>query len=130
MGKTLGPSPGPIRHLEHTLSIKKERGHWTASLNGSVVADSHDTLLLDETRFGRTVYFPPNDVAVRNLRKSDSRTTCPFKGEANYFAAEIDGKIRDVAWFYPAVYDEMADIEGYIAFYADRVDVVQESTSD
>ena len=130
MGKSLGPSPGVVRYSEHQLNISGNPGRWSARVNGVVVADSHKTLVLDETNYGRVVYFPPQDVMTGQLTASDSSTTCPFKGEAKYFAAEIDGKTRDVAWHYPAVYDEVSEIEGHIAFYADRVDVGQEPAND
>ena len=91
---------------------------------GSVpVAESCDTIAVEETGHDVVLYFPPEDVVTELLLKSDSRTTCPFKGEAHYFAAVVDGKKQDVAWFYPVIYDEMAAIAGYIAFYADRVNV-------
>jgi len=58
-------------------------------------------LALDETGYDRALYFPPEDVDTHKLAASDTRTTCPFKGEARYYA--VDGE--DVAWTYRAVYD-------------------------
>ena len=125
MSSSIGPSPGAIRHPGHQISIGKDAGHWIASLNGGPIADSHETLTVDETRFGRTIYFPPQDVMSERLKKSDSSTVCPFKGGASYFSAAIDGEIRDVAWYYPAVYEEVAELAGYVAFYTDHVDVTR-----
>ena len=94
-----------------------------AEINGAPVADSCNTIAVEETGHDLVLYFPPKDVVTDRLLESDNRTTCPFKGEAHYFAAMVDGKKQDVAWFYPVVYDEVAAIAGYIAFYADRVSV-------
>jgi len=76
-------------------------------------------LALDETGYDRALYFPPEDVDTHKLAASDTRTTCPFKGEARYYA--VDGE--DVAWTYRAVYDEVAPIAGYVAFYPGRADI-------
>lgn len=121
MKTTLGPSPGSVKYPKHRVRIREADGHYTVDVNGKRVADSRNALLLDETGYDGVVYFPPQDVDQTQLLPSDSRTTCPFKGEAKYFAAMVDGQVTDVAWSYPAVYDQVASIEGFIAFYADRV---------
>ena len=121
MSKTLGPSPGAQKYPDHTVRISTDDGHWTATVNGTRVAESRDALVVDETGYERVIYFPGRDVRTELFDESDSRTTCPFKGEAHYFAADVGGKKEDIAWFYPAVYDEVATIAGYVAFYTDRV---------
>lgn len=123
MSTTLGPSPGALKYPDHSVAISTDDGHWTATVNGQRVADSLDTLAMDETAHERVIYFPARDVRTESLDKSESRSTCPFKGEAHYFAAEVDGKTQDIGWFYPSVYDEVASIAGYVAFYTDRVTV-------
>ncbi|MBT8078554.1 MAG: DUF427 domain-containing protein [Gammaproteobacteria bacterium] len=130
MNTSLGPSPGANRYPEHRISIEPNPGRWQATLNGRVVADSTGTLALDESRFGRVIYFPAADVLTGELLRSDSRTTCPFKGEARYYAAEVDGKVRDVAWFYPDVYAEVAGIAGYVGFYTEHVHVGQVASGE
>ncbi len=121
MSKTLGPSPGSLKYPDHTVSISADDGLWTATVNGTRVAESRDALVVDETGYEQVIYFPGRDVRTELFDESDSRTTCPFKGEAHYFAADVGGMKEDIAWFYPAVYDEVAAIAGYVAFYTDRV---------
>ncbi len=123
MSKTLGPSPGAARHPEHQIRVVANAGRWRVTVNGTRVADSEATLVLNESNYERVIYFPRSDVRTEQLIESDSQTTCPFKGDAQYFAADIEGETKDVAWFYPAVYDEVAAIEGYVAFYTDRVEL-------
>jgi uncharacterized protein (DUF427 family) len=89
------------------------------AVDGVRVADSTGVLALDEDGYDRVLYFPPEDVATEKLAASGTQTTCPFKGEARYYAK--DGE--DVAWTYPAVYDEVAPIAGYVAFYPRRADI-------
>ncbi|MFQ5981958.1 MAG: DUF427 domain-containing protein [Woeseiaceae bacterium] len=121
MSKTLGPSPGALRHPNHSVRVSNNDGRCTVTINGKRVADSRETLVVDETGYDRVIYFPRRDVRTNLLSESHTRTTCPFKGEARYFAANVEGETRDVAWTYPVVYDEVAPIAGHVAFYADRV---------
>jgi len=116
---TLGPSPGAERAPDHRIEITDAPGRWKVAVDGMRVADSTGVLALDETGYDRALYFPPEDVATEKLAASDTRTTCPFKGEARYYAR--DGE--DVAWTYPAVYDEVAPIAGYIAFYPRHAEI-------
>ena len=119
--RTLGPSPGVARDPAHRITISEAAGRWKVAVDGVRVADSSAVLALDEDGYDRVLYFPPEDVATDKLAASDTRTTCPFKGEARYYAK--DGE--DVAWYYPAVYDEVAPIAGYVAFYPRRADTEQ-----
>jgi len=123
MSTTLGPSPGAARYPQHKVDIHSSDKAWCVSLDGRTVARSDRVLLLDENGYEAVIYFPPQDVRSETMLQSESKTSCPFKGQASYFAAEIDGKLTDIAWVYPAVYEEVEPIEGYIAFYADRVEV-------
>lgn len=121
--KTLGPSPGARRAPDHRILIEQDTGHWTVTIDGIGIADSMKALAVDETGYERVIYFPPADVRTDRLSESETRTTCPFKGEAHYYAAGPGEERCDVAWYYPSVYDEVAPIAGYIAFYRDRVNI-------
>jgi len=116
---TLGPSPHAERAPDHRIEITEARGRWKVAVDGVRVADSTRVLALDETGYERALYFPPEDVATEKLATSDTRTSCPFKGAARYYA--VDGE--DVAWYYPDVYDEVAPIAGYVAFYPGRAEI-------
>jgi len=130
MRKSLGPSPGAARYPEHTVEILTSDKVWRIQLDARTLAKSNRVLLLKESGYEPVAYFPPRDVSVDTLLPSEAQTTCPFKGRADYFAASIDGKQTDIAWSYPAVYDEVAAIAGYIAFYADRVAVTSEEVDE
>ena len=127
MSQTLGASPGSKKYPDHHVRISDGPARATASIGGIAVADSRATLAVDETGYERVIYFPRSDVDTDLLVASDSRTICPFKGEARYFASAINGTVSDVAWYYPSVYDEVAPIEGYVAFYADKVTLEYET---
>jgi uncharacterized protein (DUF427 family) len=59
------------------------------------------------------------------LERTDRVTTCPFKGEANYFSIR-DGHDRDdnAVWTYETPRADVAEIASYLAFYPNRVEVV------
>jgi uncharacterized protein (DUF427 family) len=90
---------------------------------GTVVADSTRVLLLRESRHVGVYYFPMDDVRMDLLVPSDSRSRCPYKGEASYWSIEVDGhRSEDAAWAYEDPIPERADIKGHVAFYWDRLD--------
>jgi uncharacterized protein (DUF427 family) len=84
----------------------------TANWNGHVIARSDDTVVVEGN-----LYFPPGSVDDALLRESDTRTHCPWKGEAHYLDVVVDGQVlADAAWFYPAPKAAAAQITDHIAF--------------
>jgi uncharacterized protein (DUF427 family) len=63
-------------------------------------------------------YFPPESVKKQYLKKSNTHTTCPWKGLAHYYDIEIDGDVnKDAAWYYPDPKSGAKKIKDYIAFW-------------
>ena len=60
----------------------------------------------------------------RALERTARVTTCPYKGEANYYSLS-DGKARDenAVWTYEHPKTEVAEIAGCLAFYPDKVEI-------
>jgi uncharacterized protein (DUF427 family) len=86
----------------------------TARINGTTIA----TATSYETVEGN-IYFPQSaiDQSVAKLSTSNTHTTCPWKGKADYYNITVDGKeIKDAAWFYPTPKDKAAHIKDHIAF--------------
>lgn len=127
MTSNKGPAPGFVNHPDHTVRISTNVKRWTAIAGDVVLASSKRALLLEESGYERVIYFPPEDVAAEHLIPIERLTTCPFKGEAHYFASPDAMAEPPVAWTYPSVYNEVAAIAGYIAFDEDRVELVEES---
>lgn len=93
---------------------------------GRVLADSARPVLLFETGLPPRYYIPKADVRLELLEASETRTRCPYKGEAEHWSARIGGALHpDVAWTYrlPAV--EVSKIENLVCFYQERVDAMQ-----
>ena len=84
-----------------------------ATWNGTTIAESDDTVVVE-----RNHYFPIESVNAGYLRASDTRSTCPWKGEASYYTIDVDGQQNvDAAWYYPEPKPEAAEITGRVAFY-------------
>ena len=81
--------------------------------NSRVIAQSDDTLLVEGNH-----YFPAGSVDRAFLRDSETRTSCPWKGEASYYHLVVDGEVnRDAAWYYPDPKPAARPITGRIAFW-------------
>ena len=83
-----------------------------ACWNKAVIAHSDDY----ETVEGN-IYFPPNSIEPGYLNDNETRSHCPWKGEAHYYNITINGEtLCDGAWSYPAPKDAAANIKNYVAF--------------
>ncbi|KAK7464664.1 hypothetical protein VKT23_003909 [Stygiomarasmius scandens] len=87
-------------------------------LNGTVLAESDETKVVEGNH-----YFPPSSINKTAFTQSSTSTVCPWKGTAAYYDANVDGKtVNDVAWYYPTtITDKAKPIEGYVAFYKNKV---------
>ena len=117
MLQSLGPAPGIEAHAPHQIMIEKTDVRWQVRIGDLILADSRSALVLNETNYSATVYFPIADVQLSKLQAADIRTNCPFKGEASYFRLASEPRGDVVAWTYPITYDDLAEIQGYVAFY-------------
>lgn len=67
-------------------------------------------------------YFPPDALKSDYFTPSPTHTTCPWKGQASYYNLVVGGKeIKDAAWYYPQTKERAKHIEGYVAFYKNKV---------
>lgn len=106
------------------IDVVRCRRHVEVSLDGTVLADTHDALLLLETHLPPRYYLPPGDVDLSRLSPSDSRSTCAYKGHASYLSTS-DGEAAgiDIAWTYPEPLDDALRVRDHIAFWNERTDI-------
>ncbi|CAO5227690.1 DUF427 domain-containing protein [Frankia sp. AgKG'84/4] len=111
--------------VDHPITVEPTRGRVVVRIAGHVVADSQDALTLREANYPPAYYLPVTDVDSGVLRPSTTSTYCPYKGDASYHSVETpDGtRLDDVIWFYEQPYPAVADIAGYVAFYANRAEI-------
>ncbi|EJD40917.1 DUF427-domain-containing protein [Auricularia subglabra TFB-10046 SS5] len=89
------------------------------TLDGTLIAESDATVVVEGNH-----YFPPSSIKKEYFSDSNTHTTCPWKGQASYYNAQVDGKnVNDVAWYYPTPKDAANNIKGYVAFYKNKVSI-------
>lgn len=109
----------------HRCDVARSDRHVVVRLGGQVIADSTRPKLLFETGLPPRFYIPEEDVRMAHLARSDTETSCPYKGTTGrYYTVEVpDERAEDVAWVYDEVHAEVQGIEGLIAFYNEKVDL-------
>ncbi len=92
----------------------------TAVWNDKLLAEADkDDLIYIEGNW----YFPNDSIKKVYFMPSSNHTTCWWKGKANYYNIEIDGKTnQDGAWYYPkptpsAIIKIKKDFTNYVAFW-------------
>ncbi|TKT81171.1 DUF427 domain-containing protein [Aquamicrobium sp. LC103] len=116
------PSPGFRSNPTHKITVEPYPGKVTVRLGDAVIASSSEALELREADYPPVLYIPFKDIRFDQLTKTETSTTCPFKGKASYWSAEADGKAaKDAMWAYEAPYDEMIRIKDHGAFYLNKV---------
>jgi uncharacterized protein (DUF427 family) len=114
------PLVGHPRDPFHRVDVRRSSRHVRIELDGRVLAESSSPSLVFETNLPTRFYLPREDVKVE-LRPSDLHTYCAYKGKASYWS--VDGE-EDLVWGYEAPLPDAAGLEGRVAFYDDRVDVI------
>ena len=115
----------------HPITVEPTGGRVVVRVGDQVVADSRHALTLQESRYPAVQYIPMADVDQGVLRRTDTATYCPFKGDANYYSVQTEGGevVEDVIWTYEKPYAAVAEIADHVAFYPDRAQVTVEPAS-
>lgn len=114
-----------IPDATHPITISPTGSRVTVRVGGVTVAESDNALSLAEASYPVVQYIPIADVDQSLLRRTDSHTYCPYKGEASYYSLQAkDGATEtDLIWTYEHPYDAVAEIAGRVAFYANRAEI-------
>ena len=108
----------------HQITIEPTRLHVRIDVSGVKLAETDRPVLLHETGLPTRYYIPPEDVSLDLLRPTNHRSTCPFKGEASYWSAQVGEEVHDsLVWSYEEPIPQAEGISGLMCFYDDRVDV-------
>jgi uncharacterized protein (DUF427 family) len=108
----------------HTIVIAPANRHVEVSVRGQKLAESDRAVRLDETGLPARYYFPREDVRTDLLRPTAQRTTCPFKGQASYWSAQVGGETyRNLVWSYETPIPSAERIAGLMCFYTERAEL-------
>lgn len=115
--------PGP----DHPITITPNPNRVQVRFGGRTIVDTRRALTLREASYPPVLYVPREDAVMTLLTRTDRVTRCPYKGEAAYFTIKADERTAENAvWSYEHPYPAVSAIAGYLAFYPDRVDVIEE----
>lgn len=98
----------------HRITVEPSDRHVRVVHGGQVLAESDRAFVLRETGCPARYYLPPEDVRLDLLTPSDTRTHCPFKGDACYWSLP---DAADAVWAYPEPKADVAAIKGHLCFY-------------
>jgi uncharacterized protein (DUF427 family) len=109
---------------DHPITVAPAEGRVVIRWHGKTVVDTKRALALREHVYPVVLYVPREDADMSLLARSALTTTCPYKGEANYFSLRDGAEVRaDSVWTYEHPKAGVAAIKDYLAFYPDRVEI-------
>jgi acyl-CoA thioesterase-2 len=108
----------------YRIDVTSHPATGRAWLGDLLVAESDACLLVQEIKHVDRLYFPEAHVRWEHFTPTETRSVCPFKGQATYWSlAGPDGVEDDVVWAYRTPFAEVGGIEGHVCFYEDRLRV-------
>jgi uncharacterized protein (DUF427 family) len=108
----------------HRVDVLNSSRHVQVVLGGQVVAETHRPRLLFETGLRTRYYIPKVDVRMDLLEPTETKSSCPYKGNAVYWSAKIDEQVyADIVWGYPFPIPECSKIQNLLSFYNEKVDI-------
>jgi uncharacterized protein (DUF427 family) len=111
---------------DHPITISRVEGRVRVMVADRVIAESSDTLLLEEKGYPPVFYLPRRDADMSLLVRTTHYTYCPYKGDCTYYSIPIGGTKSEFAvWTYEEPYEAVSRIKDYLAFYPSRVDAVE-----
>jgi uncharacterized protein (DUF427 family) len=109
---------------DHPITIEPIHERVLVTWRGRAIGDSKHALALREANYPPVVYVPRADIDMTALERSHRVTTCPYKGEANYYSiADSEARDDNAVWTYEHPKADVAEIASHLAFYADKVEI-------
>lgn len=110
----------------HRITIEPNPKRIQVKFNGQVVVDTTRALTLREGNQPPVQYLPRADANLSHFVRTETTTTCPFKGEASYYSLDVDGQMApDAVWTYETPNPEVTAIKDHLAFYPNRVELIE-----
>ena len=108
----------------HPIVMERNSKRIVVIFAGKLLADTCRALTLHEGVQPAVHYIHRLDVHMEALEPSPTTSYCPYKGEASHFHINAGGiRLADAAWTYRTPYWAVAEIENYLAFDLDRIEI-------
>jgi len=109
---------------DYTVGIEPLGQTVTISYQGTLIAETTEALLVNETKHNEVVYLPRAAMKPEHFTKTEHSTYCPFKGHACYWNLIVSNTTEDnIVWSYESPYDEVSELKDFIAFYPNRTEM-------
>ncbi|MDG5484151.1 DUF427 domain-containing protein [Mycolicibacterium gadium] len=108
----------------HRVDCRPTDRRLRVALDGDILVDTTDTVIVFETALEPRLYVAPSLVRTELLRRSETSSYCNYKGYATYWSAVRSGEVLDdVAWSYEEPLPESLSIKGFFSFDPGKLDV-------
>jgi uncharacterized protein (DUF427 family) len=125
----MSAKPKKLPGLDHPITIERNRTHVVVRVAGRIVANTREALTLSEASYPPVQYIPRKDVDMSLLRRTSHATYCPYKGDCTYYSIPLGGqRSNNAVWSYEQPFSAVAEIKDYLAFYPDRVDMIEQKS--
>jgi uncharacterized protein (DUF427 family) len=101
------------------IDVLKSSRRVKVSVDGTVLAESDRPIMLFETGLPARYYLPREDVRLDLLEPSETRSQCPYKGQARYWSYGS----ADIAWTYEDPLHDAGGVRDLICFLDERADI-------
>lgn len=111
----------------HMNEIKTERiqERVVVIAEGEAIADTTSAIRLFESGRDPVIYVPKNDIHEIDLIKSGEYDS-PVKGHAEIYTIRHGARdIENAAWSYDSPFESLAELQGRVAFYPDKVQEIR-----
>jgi|SRR5680860_199428 len=125
MKKRVPPGPNQESVWDYPRPPRVERSdhHIQVIYGGRSIADSRRAIRVLETSHPPVYYIPLTDIVPGALIPTETRTSCEYKGIAQYFDVSVGGQIAQAAaWHYPTPSPGYESLQGHVAFYPGPMD--------
>jgi len=114
------------------VTVTPSPDHVRVVLNGEVIAESSRTVLVRQSDHDfDSRYFPPDDVRLELLERSETVTFCKHRGEATYRSVRFGALVvPDVAWVYEQPVPAITEIANYVAVFDFKVEMTTDAPAE
>ena len=111
----------------HRVDCRPTKRRLTVTVQGTVLVDTDDTIIVFETALEPRLYVAPEHVRTDLLQRTETSTYCNYKGVATYWSAVLgDSVVTDIGWSYLDPLPESWPIKGFFSFDAAKVQALAE----
>ena len=112
---------------DHPITIEPNPNRVRVLIGGVIVAETTRALTLKEATLPPVQYIPREDAQMDLFDRTDHTSHCPYKGDATYYTVTAGGIVaRNAVWSYEQPLPGVREIAGYVAFYPEKVDAIEE----